>query len=285
LKLLVVMPTKYVGNMVISLQTLAAILEQNGTRDTTLVIDERFEALVRAALGDACHLICYPRSGLLNKVSFIRALRREFHDEILDIDGTVLSGRVVSLARARRKTGPDFAKRVAAYDHLVSVDRDRQHCFDDFVLMAAALDVDVTRRHYLTIPTIGPGIPPAIPVTSDRPLVCVHAGATKDYKQWALDRFAALADWLMETGWQVVLVGAGSQEASRVRALEQTMKQVPINVHGRLTLIELVQLLQRCQLFIGNDSGCTWPRRATFPSSHCSAPPNCIGGNQKPNTR
>lgn len=253
--LLVVLPSKYVGNMVISLQTLASITRQN--ESATLLIDGNFEPLVRTALGEAVRLVSWPRGKkqrIRRVLAFIAELRRVHYDEIVDLDGTVLSGRATRLARGGRKTGPSFAKRSGAYDRIIAIDCKDQHCFDDYVQMAASVGVTVDDSRYLQLPRATTGRLPFEPDPA-RPIVCLHPSATKDYKQWHIDRFAELADRLAERGCQVVVIGAGDGERARVERLLAGASHPIVNTHDRLTLTDLVYLFQQAHLYIGNDSG------------------------------
>ncbi len=251
------MPTKYVGNFVISLRTLRAFLTQCGAADTVFVINESFEALARAVLGPEARLLIFPRSRkrrLRRAISFLSALRATGYDEIIDLDGTVVSGRIVQLARGQRKVGPGFAKRPRVYTEIIDIDRDTQHCFDDYVRMAAVSGVRVFDRRYLLLPPT-PASPLPLAIDTDRPIACLHPSATKDYKQWSIEKFAQLADRLVDAGWQVVVVGAGGGEAGRVESLIGATKANIINAHDQLSIVQLVQLLQRSNVYIGNDSG------------------------------
>jgi len=254
-KLLVVIPSKYVGNMVISLRTLAAIIEQ--VEDATLIIDENFEPLVRSALGENARLITWPRGGerrFSRAYRFVRELRSTRYDDILDMDGTVLSGRVTRLARGKRKTGPGFAKRTGVYDRIIRVDRDSQHCFDDYVELAASVGIEPGEATYLPLPGLAER-PLPFDVAHDRPVVCMHPSATKDYKQWEIDKFARTADELAGSGCQVVIIGAGDSERARVDRLLARASQPLVDAHGRLSLMDLVFLFKQAHLYIGNDSG------------------------------
>lgn len=257
MKLLVLMPTKYVGNFVISLRTLEACLDENGRSETTIVVGEQFEPLARAVLGPEAHFIVFPRGKarrLRRIVRFFEALRHDRYDQILDLDGTVVSGRIARFARGREKSGPAFAKRPGPYNRLIDIDRDTQHCFDDYVQLAASAGIAVTDRRYRLFPPLTDVTPPVAALPEKR-TVCIHPSATKDYKQWDIDRFAALADRFVERDWQVIVVGAGAGEAARVRHMLDAMHGEAINAHNRLSLIELVRLVQTSQLYIGNDSG------------------------------
>lgn len=264
------MPTRYLGNMVIAMQALAALLDRYND-EMVLAVDETYRDLLGLAFGSTPRMLYYPRGaiGKGNLVSrarrfmgFIKALRHETFDCALDMDGTVVSGRLARLCRAREKIGPGFAKRQSAYTRLVPMDKDAQHCFDDFSLLIQALGVSVRCEAYYRIPAASDDYWDDVHADvagamsgGQRPLACIHPCATKDYKQWDIDKFADLADRLMTSGWQVVLIGAGAAEARRIEVMLAQMQHTPINAHGKLSLTQLVYLFQHARVFIGNDSG------------------------------
>ncbi|MEX2367658.1 MAG: glycosyltransferase family 9 protein [Pseudohongiellaceae bacterium] len=266
MKLLLLMPTKYLGNLVISLQTMATIVAHYGYDQVVLVIDDGFEDLVRHCLGPDLRLLAYPRKGissgnifprLRRYIAFLVRLHRHAADTLLDLDGTVISGRLTTFSRAREKVGPGFAKHHHPYTRLIPNDRDTQHCFEDFAVMARAIGIDVTPENYLIIPTIEGNNPDELPFYPDpvKPIACIHPSATKDYKQWDIYRFAQLADQLMASGWQVIIIGAGAHERIRIDRMLQAMHSSPVDTHDKLNLLQLTWLLQRATTFIGNDSG------------------------------
>jgi ADP-heptose:LPS heptosyltransferase len=91
-----------------------------------------------------------------------------------------------------------------------------------------------------------------------RPLIALHpgSGAFAPARRWPSQRFAALADALIDDGAQIVLVG-GDEEADLRRAMLHEMRHAAatIDAGGRTTLGELAALLRQCTLFVGNDSG------------------------------
>ncbi len=256
MKLLVVMPSKYVGNTVISLATLSAIVTQNGNADTTFVLDETMESLVRLGIREDLNIIRYSRRrNLISLLRFLQKLRSRRFDVVLDLDGTVLSGRITRFTRSPRKIGPDFSKRPRVYHERVRIDRDSQHCFNDFTLMVAALGFNPPENSYLQLPAPDPTLPMPDDIDRKRQTVCIHPSATKDYKQWEITRFARLADHLAKADWQVVIIGAGTGERQRIATMQEQMETAAVNLHNRLSLTELLQLFKMADLYVGNDSG------------------------------
>lgn len=95
----------------------------------------------------------------------------------------------------------------------------------------------------------------------DRP-IALHPGSGVSKRNWPPERFAELADRLIEhSGKKVVLLGGkqraydGTNEAGLVSAVQSNMHREAINLAARLSLPELIAFLRRCSLFVGNNSG------------------------------
>jgi len=93
------------------------------------------------------------------------------------------------------------------------------------------------------------------------PWVVVHPaggqnpGMTLSAKRWPAERYAALIGRLQaERGGRVAVVGGKEDVALAERICEQA-GGAPTNLAGRLSFDELGALLERAQLFIGNDTG------------------------------
>jgi len=91
----------------------------------------------------------------------------------------------------------------------------------------------------------------------DGPLLAVHPGSGlySVARRWFPDRFAAVADVLIERhGLGVVVVGTADERALAAEVIAH-MKRPAANLAGRTSLDELGGVLRRCALLVGNDSG------------------------------
>ena len=74
-------------------------------------------------------------------------------------------------------------------------------------------------------------------------------------KCWLPERFAAVADALVdEFGADVILFGASS-EIEICRKIAERMRHRPVSFAGQTRMNELPAFFSHCQLFLGNDSG------------------------------
>ncbi len=84
--------------------------------------------------------------------------------------------------------------------------------------------------------------------------VCIHAGASAPMRCWSGDRFAAVADAVAQTGWQIVLTGS-IEERGLNQSIAQTMQAPAINLAGKTSLGGLAALLTASKLLVCNDTG------------------------------
>jgi heptosyltransferase-3 len=87
-----------------------------------------------------------------------------------------------------------------------------------------------------------------------QPLVLLHPTARYVFKAWPLERFAALADWLSGQGICVALIGS-QREILIGQQIMNLTKHKPVNLMGKTRLSQLVALMRRSLLLIGNDGG------------------------------
>lgn len=112
------------------------------------------------------------------------------------------------------------------------------------------------RRHVAQMLNKCPGV-----LSSKDPLIVIHPaggsnpGMSLSAKRWPPQRFAALADRLIEErGARVFLVG-GPNDSPIAAVIKEAMRQKPRDLTGQLTLGQLGALLERCDLFVGHDTG------------------------------
>jgi predicted lipopolysaccharide heptosyltransferase III len=198
------------------------------------------------------------RTAYRENLLFIKRLRSQHYDLVIDLFGNPRSALLTRISGARRRVGFAFRVRKAAYNHKVKPRGDRVH--------EVEFNLDALRS--LKIPIIDKS--PYFPVRqSDQStiqqwlnkeglrisfLVGIHAWGSWNAKRWGLDKFSELGDRLIEIYQaQIVLVwGPGEREyAEQVRSL----MRYPAHIAPETTLKELGSLLSLCQLVVANDSG------------------------------
>jgi lipopolysaccharide heptosyltransferase II len=91
----------------------------------------------------------------------------------------------------------------------------------------------------------------------DRPLIALNCGvgAARPARNWFPERFALLADRLIdELGAQVIFVG-GNEDRELVRRVLADMKSMAASAAGDLSIPESAALLARCRCLVSADTG------------------------------
>lgn len=74
-------------------------------------------------------------------------------------------------------------------------------------------------------------------------------------KCWLPERFAAVADALVDDFQADVILFGTSSEIEICRKIAERMRHRPVSLAGQTSMNELPALFSRCSLFLGNDSG------------------------------
>jgi len=92
-------------------------------------------------------------------------------------------------------------------------------------------------------------------ISRNEVLIGVHPGAAYgEAKRWFPERFARVMDLLQKPGRKFLLVGGPGEERLAERVSTITTHP-PINTVGKTTIAEALVIINRCSLFLSNDSG------------------------------
>lgn len=91
-------------------------------------------------------------------------------------------------------------------------------------------------------------------------ILAIAPTANAEKKQWHHENYLALAKALTKetgilSGAKVAVLGAPGEEAQALPVVEGLPKLQVINLVGKTTPLQVAEILSRCELFVGNDSG------------------------------
>lgn len=84
--------------------------------------------------------------------------------------------------------------------------------------------------------------------------VCVHPGSRGSWRQWPVQHFASLADYVGEQGFTIVLTGT-KEEAPITQAVKEYMNHPAIDLTGQTSLGAIAALIRDAGLLISNCTG------------------------------
>jgi len=89
----------------------------------------------------------------------------------------------------------------------------------------------------------------------EKNLVALNPNGKRQTNIWPLERFAQTAKWLIQHSNVMVLIIGGAGDKERTKALEAMIPQNAIDVAGRFSILETIELLKHCMFLISNDTG------------------------------
>lgn len=265
-KVLVLMPDKHMGNLVVSLPAIKALRDLFRNRKLFLVVDSSY-AEIAQTLDWVDSVILYPRKELkrstaIKRISllsgFSRDVRRISADVTIDLDGRQVSAIMTLISGAPLRVGRATADMPYFYNYKVSTTEGRHKVYT-YLNIASALGADTDNVEFVpNIPDekqiLVKNILEKANISLDRPIVCIHPGAGKFYKQWTSSGFARISDWLTSEGYQAVFVGNGS-DTKKIQEVFSELKRPAFDLANKLSLGDLMALFDLSALYLGNDSG------------------------------
>ncbi len=210
-------------------------------------------------------LIEYDREGahrgLGGRRRLVAELRRARFDLAVLFQKAFEAGLFAYLARARVRVGYATDHRAFLLTHPLPLPPPGTHHAETFLGIARALGCSVSdpfpsfhldegARRRAAVFLDSPGSAGALP------LIALHPGASKEPRAWHPARFSELARRLVrETGAGIVLLG-GALERALLREIAAGIPAGHLLLPGaEISIKEVGGILERCCLFVGNDSG------------------------------
>jgi len=207
-----------------------------------------------------------PTMTMLGKaLKFIRRLRRDHYDVVLDVQGNSKSGLFTLMSRGGKKYGFDRHQvrewpNLLATNKRVSLGEGDHHIAQRALAVARAAfpggnDVPQAGPLHVDEAAVQRVVEQLAGHKINHPLVVFHYGTTWDTKLWNVDCWQQLAGRLIdEFGIAPVLTWGNEQERSAAEAIHEATSGRAV-IWPRGTLPELVALLDQADLVVGGDTG------------------------------
>lgn len=258
------------GNLLVSLRAVEALVNFYAKCKCVLIIDETYREIMECAhLTNA--VIYFPRkkidrSRLLGKVrralNFIAKTRRLKPVISIAIEGDKVSERFLPFSGCTYSAGPVHNHR-CHYGTPLSLDHGKDHVFYDYEAIARQITGRALKAGYIELNADEQTSNRLNALLStelnfpDRSYAIIHPCATKDYKQWPIEFFSRVADHFNQREINVVITGASDFDKQTIGQLESLCEFPLLALHNRLSLSQFIALMKGAICFIGNDTGPT----------------------------
>jgi heptosyltransferase-2 len=258
-KRIVVLTRAGLGDAVYAIPALRALRRRFPTAHITVITGNRgYPLLQRCPYLDTL-LLRHLETGLLGKLREIVRLRKGRYDLAVILDNSDEKTLHTFLAGIPRRVGGVKRYFGRLLTDPVPVDPNA-HQINDLnraVVERLGCDVSDWRLELFPDPKAHDSLAGKLVQAGwrgERPVVGINPGASAPNKQWFPERFAQVADALIESGVRVVLFGAKS-DLPQVQGVLEAMTHAPINLAAQLSLDELIVCLGMLDALISGDTG------------------------------
>ncbi len=219
------------------------ILESNTRIDELIIFDERG-----------------PEKTFLGKLRFALRVRKKRFDTAFILHRSFTRALITFIAGIKERIGYHTKRRGFLLTKEVPLSQKTPHRVEYFLGLAEAAGVDVSKKDYEFFITdedrkrAGHILEKAGIGRNDR-IVALNPGGNWNPKRWPADKFAELADKLIQKHGVTVLITGAAKDKALADELCGTMKRQAVSICGETGIRELASILQKAQLVVSGDSG------------------------------
>ncbi len=243
-----------------------------------IVVDESFRELLSGFFSESS-LFYYPRTrlnkgSLYYKISLylniLKTLRSFKADIAFNIEEDSPAHWLTLYSGAKFRLGCSKHRHGAPYEHVLPIEfqarsKGNEHRWFSYAEVFEALGMKPKSPSYIQLARqkISSDLKDKLIVKGvdfSRPIIAIHAGASKEYKKWSELNFIELSKDILRNGMQPVFIGAGGSDREINQSILVQLKKLDgsvtaVDLCNQLSLVELAEFLSEAKIMIGNDSG------------------------------
>jgi predicted lipopolysaccharide heptosyltransferase III len=206
------------------------------------------------------------RSSLRARLEILQKIRENSFDAVVNLHGGPASAQLVALSGIKQRAGAEHFRYAYIYNWRIPPAEEILGRRD-----LHTVESQFAAFHWLGLPGDEPAQTSLFVVDAARASAAqklkelgldvdhryaVLAPTNEFYtKRWLPDRYAAIAEELAKAGYQILMTGAPTDEQRDQLKSIEVLTKAPVFSASSLSISELVAVISRAQLFVGNDSG------------------------------
>ena len=262
-KQVLVVRLRSIGDAVLTTPSLIALRRYLPQARIDILLEERI-APVLEGFGEVDRVITIDGHSLLSRLRVARQLRATGYDVVYNLHGGTTATLLTRATGARHRVGFAHYQYRRLHNHRAPSSVElwgtlKLHSVEQQLALIGWTGVPVTDRPptRLAVTTdAAAGVTEKlreIGVDGARPFAVIHPSASYLTKQWAVDKFARVAENLAGRGLASVAIAAPYEEPIIAALIKES--QARVAGLATLSLPEITALTARSRLFVGNDSG------------------------------
>jgi len=234
------------------------IVEGNPYVDELIIFDNPFYD--RTILSQKSVLQKIKYINIKKIIEFVILLRNSHYDLVIDPSGSFASTIFTYLSGAKYKVGRDIRGRNFLFDIKIKdygIQQEVDRCLNMLRTIGICSD---HKKPILTLSNeekeFAKNFFNLNNISENDLVVGIHPGAPWIPRRWPKERFAKIADEIIEKYGAKIIFFGGQKEVKLVDDILFLMKNKnkALSVAGKTTIKQLAAVIEKCNLFIGNDS-------------------------------
>ena len=255
----------WIGDVILVMPALSALREKFPHSRITAVVKAPADKLLSAhpAVDTVMQFPSGPSKGFLAGLRFAGRLRKYQFDLGIVFPNSIRSALLLSISGAKNRLGYDTEGREIFLTHAVrvtSLAKRTEYRVDYFFNLLSSLKLDPEERRFLPLKKNQEDqvVEEFLANTGwkeDQFLIALHPGTSKLPRGWHVERFGILCQKLAKEYPVKIVVLGQEKEAALLAQIRRFSPDHVVPLPPNMDLPEVATLLERCDLFIGNDSG------------------------------
>ncbi|HVT81105.1 MAG TPA: glycosyltransferase family 9 protein [Phycisphaerae bacterium] len=201
----------------------------------------------------------YKPSATRRFTGLLKTLREKKYDIVIDAQGLLRSGFLAKVTRAKMRIGFADAREGGSlfYTHKVKIRRREAPAVVRMRALLEPLGIPHGGAAEYRVPLQGEAVAKVhelVPDGEAKGLIGFLPGCRGEGKRWAAEGFARVIAEVAE-GHSVVLLGSPDERELCAEIARKSAGKGVINLAGRTSVAEMIAMLDRCRLVVGNDTG------------------------------
>lgn len=242
---------------------LSALRENFPQAHLSYVVEKPYRELVEGNPNLDEILVLPKNQSTKELLRFIRHIRKEKYDVILDFHGGPRASLIALFSKAKLKIGYRIKYRNFIYDIILPRNRKNGyfHSVENHINLVKALGAPINTKPALYLPQAKENEAGRVKKLIKEyglvgfKIVALHISAGNEFRNWGLGNLLELTKLLSQHS-EVKIVLIGAEEDKNAEEIILKKNPIPlISLVGRLKLRELRELILSSSLFVGPDSG------------------------------